>query len=177
MLARVRNTGAVAGSTGETEGAVFGPSVHRLVLPLPPSANKLWINRSNGSGRSVTKAYERWRAEAAWRLRLQWRGPPLRCSLGIIVEFDRPLTGQKCDVDNRVKPLLDALSCSPKQFGVIVDDSQIIVSAQCWREATGSGDGLQAHIALFPLENFNLAFRCIGSGGGFLLDLNDARKD
>ena len=86
-----------------------------LILPLPNSANTHWRH-----GRGITY--------------LSKQGREFRHSIKQLITVDNPMTGRlevkieiyprdkrKTDIDNRIKPLLDAL----QHAGVFEDDSQI----------------------------------------------------
>ena len=86
-------------------------------LPMPPSANKIWraVN-----GRVIKSAeYRKWIKEAAVAIRTnenyrQFKGD---CHVGI----DVPRIRSNMDLDNRIKPALDALQAA----GVIENDSSV----------------------------------------------------
>jgi Holliday junction resolvase RusA-like endonuclease len=84
-----------------------------LSLPVPPSVNALYRNVPR-RGRVKTRAYRQWLNSAGWEIQLQRQG----CiGAGFEVEITLPLK-TRGDIDNRVKPTLDALT----KFGVIRDD-------------------------------------------------------
>ena len=93
--------------------------VCRLLLPIPPSVNNLFVNKRTG-GRVKAAAYKAWLAEAWWEIKLQRppHHPPLVTCLRVLIEA--PL-GQNRDLDNALKPILDALV----KMGVIADDSLV----------------------------------------------------
>jgi Holliday junction resolvase RusA-like endonuclease len=77
-----------------------------VVLPVPPSVNNSYRN-VEGKGRAKTKRYRDWRKNAVLAIYAQVRadrrvGGPIR------VEIDLPRTC-RLDIDNAIKPLLDAL--------------------------------------------------------------------
>jgi Holliday junction resolvase RusA-like endonuclease len=83
-----------------------------LSLPVPPSTNALFTAISKR--RIKTRAYRRWLDSAGWEIQLQKQG----CmGAGFECEITLPLS-TRGDIDNRVKPALDALT----RFGVIRDD-------------------------------------------------------
>lgn len=88
-------------------------------VPIPPTVNH--AVGQNGKGRFLTKAYK----EFCWDVASEWsRVKPLGWDplsrFGILIELHFE-TRRKCDIDNRVKPLLDALT----RAGVWSDDSQV----------------------------------------------------
>ncbi len=95
-------------------------------LPLPPSMNHYWLTRViPGKNRAMTyissegQAYKE-AVAIAWRKKNGWPPEPLTGRLRLLVSLsfrDR----RECDLDNRVKPLQDALA------GAVVfdNDSQI----------------------------------------------------
>lgn len=88
-------------------------------LPYPPSVNHLW--RRSRTATYLSQQGRQYRAavcEAAARQQLQGERIEGRLAVDIVVH---PPTRAKCDLDNRVKALLDSLM----HAGVIVDDSQV----------------------------------------------------
>ncbi|MEK6591517.1 MAG: RusA family crossover junction endodeoxyribonuclease [Pseudomonadota bacterium] len=88
-----------------------------FTLPMPPSANNMFIN--TGRGRARSEAYNAWINEAGWELRRQ-RVPKLKGRVRVNIRLERPSVG-KADVDNRIKPVLDLL----QTMGVLTDDSLV----------------------------------------------------
>jgi crossover junction endodeoxyribonuclease RusA len=82
-----------------------------LVLPYPPSANRLW--RAGRGHVHLSPAYTQWLDEAGWHVAEQRRGHirgPYRLGIAAL-RFDR----RKRDLDNLIKPINDRL-------GVVEDD-------------------------------------------------------
>jgi crossover junction endodeoxyribonuclease RusA len=102
-----------------------------LALPMPPSANNLWANVP-GKGRVRTKQYRRWREDAGWSIRAA-RVPKVAGRVAIRIHAGLP--GRKRDLDNLVKPILDALT----SFGVIEDDCLANRIAVEWSAGVASG--------------------------------------
>lgn len=87
----------------------------RLILPMPPSANRLW--RIAGRSMIKTQHYREWMAKAADGVTYQLGGRPaiswFSVSIGLPVS--------RRDPDNGIKPLLDAL----QQGGAIENDGKL----------------------------------------------------
>lgn len=84
-------------------------------LTVPPSANKLTVNRRSG-GRHKSEQYESWIEEAGWMLRAQ-RARPIAGKVRIGLELSK---ASGLDLDNCLKPTLDLLV----KNRVIEDDQQ-----------------------------------------------------
>lgn len=95
----------------------------RLVLPIPPSANNLFVNRGGKlhGGRRRGIPYKLWLHEAQWAVKLQCGlfVPPLFDGI-VAVDILAPLNRRR-DLDNALKALLDLLV----RQGVIRDDNLI----------------------------------------------------
>lgn len=94
--------------------------VARVVLPFPPSLNNAFSQASNGR-RFATRAYTSWCNAAVLLMRsakLASAAGPVAISIRI-----RPPDNRRRDIDNLVKPILDALV----KAGVIADDHAGIV--------------------------------------------------
>lgn len=116
-------------------------------VPIPPTINHAVGSR--GKCRFLTKAYK----EFLWDVAERWAkvkpagwDPLARAGVTIDLHFK---TRQKCDIDNRVKPLLDALTRS----GVWSDDSQVdeILVTRCDVDK----DNPRADIKLFSGKRFD----------------------
>jgi crossover junction endodeoxyribonuclease RusA len=86
-----------------------------VLLPYPPSANRLWRNVP-GKGTLKSGHYRLWLAEALASLRAQ-RAPTLKGSYQLTISATPP-DRRKRDLDNIAKPISDAL----KDAGVIEGD-------------------------------------------------------
>lgn len=80
-----------------------------LSLPMPPSVNAMYVNRSKSGmrGRMISKEYAAWRKEADGAL---WRQKPLPSFPGkvaVLLVFQQP-KGLR-DLDGCIKPVLDYL--------------------------------------------------------------------
>jgi Holliday junction resolvase len=88
----------------------------RIALPLPPSANNMFVN-VRGKGRVRSENYKSWSRTAGLLIRAQRPGRfdvPVR----VRIEVNHP-RGLGFDIDNRIKAILDALV----QYGLLIDDS------------------------------------------------------
>ena len=103
------------------------PALPRLVLPLPPSVNHMFVHRQgpHGRRRALARPAREWRAVAearvaAWRAAVGWPGP---AADKLVVRFwiywpDR----RRRDADNLLKLSQDALVAG----GVVADDRWIL---------------------------------------------------
>jgi Holliday junction resolvase RusA-like endonuclease len=88
-----------------------------LNIMMPPSANNMFVNNPHG-GRFRSAQYDGWLSEAGWMLAAQKPGR-IAGGFEIDVLIPRPTRKGKCDLDNRLKPILDLLT----KHRVIADDS------------------------------------------------------
>lgn len=93
-----------------------------LTIPRPPSLNGIYANRSGG--RLKTSEYKKWREVAAWEIKAQ-RPKPFIGNITVSLEVGKPRRG---DIDNRIKPVLDAL----QEAGVIENDSKVDKITAWW---------------------------------------------
>jgi Holliday junction resolvase RusA-like endonuclease len=94
-------------------------------FPLPPTANHARIALR---GRLVTSAeYRRWLLDAAWEIKAGLGGKPALTGPCVVV-LTFPRLRANADLDNRIKPSLDALQTS----GVVVNDKQFIDIRAVW---------------------------------------------
>ena len=95
-----------------------GEPACRLTLPVPPSANNLFVNRRFGRGRARSPAYEVWVRTAGWTGKLQWleqSSPRVTEGARVLIEAG---VNHTRDLDNLAKPILDLLV----SLGIIDDD-------------------------------------------------------
>lgn len=88
-----------------------------IVLPLPPSANNIYENA--GKGRRISDAYAAWRAAAVSMIK---RNVPMGDA--VIGKFEVRITvpaKMQGDIDNRIKPVVDALVKSNR----VLDDHNL----------------------------------------------------
>lgn len=111
--------GGAGGAHGE--GAVTPAASSSIMLPLPPTANHMWVHTGKQHFRSPQ--YVAWLTECGWRI-TSTRFP--RFSGRFCVEIDLPAK-MRGDIDNRSKCALDLLV----RQGVVTDDrfcDRLIVS-------------------------------------------------
>ena len=109
-----------------------------VILPAPPSANAMYII-VNGK-RVKSKRYVYWRSSVGYLLLARFRQMPHKTPLRVEL---RAAVSRRRDIDNLIKPTLDALQAC----GVIHDDrwvDSIIMS-----RVTGSGRLADGDIELF----------------------------
>lgn len=94
-------------------------------FPPPPSANTL---RAVSRGRLInSKEYRKWLLDAFWSIRGSTPMPPvIETPCAVSLKF--PKLRANADLDNRIKPSLDALQKS----GVIKDDKLVIRIMAQW---------------------------------------------
>ena len=103
-----------------------------LTIPVPPSVNGAWRNVP-GKGRVRTGAYKTWATAAGWAVKAQHPGAqPMLGDLSVSIRIKRPRKG--CDVDNRIKPILDLLT----SMSIIGDDSQVVRVSCEWADVEGA---------------------------------------
>lgn len=98
-------------------------------LPTPISANHLFANVP-GRGRVKTKAYENWQSTAALTIVATVRADR-RIGGKVAVSIELPATC-RLDIDNAVKPILDALVRSRR-----IDDDRNVARLEVTRGGTG----------------------------------------
>lgn len=92
----------------------------RITLPVPPSVNKMYFNVP-GRGRVKTKEYALWKSAAVAMILAQTRGQKrIAGHFGVRLNLPHKMRG---DLDNRIKPILDALVESER-----VDDDRNVQS-------------------------------------------------
>lgn len=88
-----------------------------LALPLPPTANNCYP--TVGKRRVLSSEAKRFRLAVLYEVMRRPRQPQLSGRLALEVSFCFP-TNARTDLDNRIKPLQDAL----QEAGVFADDCQ-----------------------------------------------------
>ena len=104
-------------------------------LRRPPSVNALFAN-IGGKGRVKTAAYRAWVSEAAWEIRLAARAYRIEGRFGIVIVLGA-CPGHSPDVDNMIKPIVDALV----RAGVTADDRDLdgVIAVRSGRGAFVAG--------------------------------------
>lgn len=133
-------------------GASVKPTIINLTT-APPSLNNLFQNRRHKAdvfsigdlqvrtagtkqkarfGRTMSKEYAAWRADAGWELKAQW---PAKHAGPVRIEISVGESSSGADGDNLLKPLLDLLVTHQ----IIVDDSKKYVKGFTfdWRQLPG----------------------------------------
>lgn len=85
----------------------------RIALPYPPSIWDMYVGW--GKTRRLSPEYQKWREDAGFFIR--GRGLPIDQPFSAHIALRRP--NKRQDVDNRAKPVLDAL----QHYGVIKNDN------------------------------------------------------
>lgn len=117
--------------------------MHIYHLPVPPSANNLFINMP-GTGRIKSSKYRKWLVEAGHKLNVQ-RPRPVVGPAKVEIIAARPNASR--DLDNIIKPTLDLLV----RHGVLKDDRNVLAIAAEWSSADLTG----MSVSVQPLERPN----------------------
>lgn len=129
ILAARTVDGKVVRRVTVTPAAVVTRGELRLEIGWPPSINSYWqlgLNRKTGA-RILKMSAEGKRFNKATKIavRQQFDAAPIECRVAVLIEAWAPTAGpygnDGWDVDNREKPLLDALT----KAGLWVDDKQV----------------------------------------------------
>ena len=109
------------------------PSEHAAAfdveLPMPPSLNGAYFNLVKG-GRAKTESYSAWSVDAVSKITQaipMWKRVGGPVSVSILLP-----KGMRGDVDNRIKPVLDALVKSGR-----IDDDRNVVKVSAAKELVG----------------------------------------
>lgn len=98
----------------------------QVTLPVPPTLNNAYRNVP-GKGRVKTREYGAWLAPAIIIIRASVRtAKAVRGPLHIAIRLPLKMRG---DIDNRIKPILDALVKSGR-----IDDDRNVRWLTVWRE-------------------------------------------
>jgi Holliday junction resolvase RusA-like endonuclease len=121
-----------------------GRAPHRretLTTATPPSVNHAWVNVA-GKGRMRSAKYNVWLRETGWTIRA---ARILKITGHVAIRIRAGVPDRRRDLDNIVKPLLDALTT----FGVIEDD------AFCHRLAAEWSLGVKAGLVEIEIRQFS----------------------
>lgn len=102
-----------------------------FTITPPPSANKLW--RYTGGRPLKSREYRQWMKVAQMEILLQRNAgtPALSGPVEVLISMKR--MRKNADLDNRIKPTLDALESG----GAIVNDKQIVKLSAEWATHDG----------------------------------------
>ncbi|CAE7205085.1 unnamed protein product [Symbiodinium microadriaticum] len=138
-----RQTAEIIAGLSRGRGTTMTPPLSPiLTLPMPPSANHLFITQSHGRGktrRSKSMKYRGWISEAGWAIRAQGSPQFYGSRFKVTYAFERPTDKIKRDVENRIKAVSDLLV----SHAVIEDDSLIESITAEWRDGI---EGVQVFI-------------------------------
>lgn len=99
-------------------------------ITVPPTANKLW--KPVNYMLVKTAAYRKWMNAAGWEVKLQRKGlPSIQGPVAVSISLRRPRAN--ADLDNRIKPSIDALQAG----GAIENDKQITSIYAAWADHDG----------------------------------------
>jgi crossover junction endodeoxyribonuclease RusA len=120
-----------------------GEPAARFTVPIPPSANTLFVNIAGqvigGATRAKGKTYRAWATQAGWEIKRQ-RVPYFDRPVRVLIEMD---IQRNHDIDNRIKPILDVLqNTGVLQNDNLVDDLRIV----------RAGSKKEATISIWPLR-------------------------
>lgn len=114
----------------------------RIVLPFPPSVNRLW-RTTKGGGVYRSPKYAEWRRLAMWQIAGQAKGKRISGPYKLTILAVRP-DKRKRDLGNLEKAISDILV------------SQNIVEDDClceWIEARWVSNGPECEVRIEPLED------------------------
>ena len=113
-----------------------------LILPFPPSVNRLW--RATKGGRVYrSQKYVEWRTRAMWQISLQAKGKTIDGPYKLTILAVKP-DKRKRDIGNLEKAVSDIL-VSQK----IVEDDSLCE----WLEARWVSEGPECRIIIEPIED------------------------
>lgn len=113
----------------------------RIVIPLPPSTNNLFVNTNGGRGitRVKSKKYRDWLKAAGWSARIAAGSAHFTQAVRVLVEID---LARNRDLDNALKPVLDLLV-----WVKILDDDNLVDDLRIVR----SGSKTEAVVSIWPI--------------------------
>lgn len=101
-------------------------------IKMPPTANKIWRVRK-GSVPYKSEEYRAWRTEAAWDIAAQRGGNSIEGPCKVEISARRPRAN--ADLDNRIKPILDAL----QDGGAFANDNAVHEISAKWADLNHNG--------------------------------------
>jgi crossover junction endodeoxyribonuclease RusA len=88
-----------------------------LDLPMPPSANSMWVHA--GQRHYLSKGYKEWGVTCiALGMLHGWHKHQVKGKFTAVIILNRSKARKGSDADNRIKPLLDLL----QRLGVVEND-------------------------------------------------------
>lgn len=103
--------------------------MNTYTIDVPPSANAIW---RNVKGRTLkSRLYRQWLDKARWMIFSQHDGEPLAGPTTVQISLRRPRAN--ADLDNRIKPTLDALQSGK----AIANDKQVTSIHAAWADHDG----------------------------------------
>jgi len=113
-----------------------------LILPFPPSVNRLW--RATKGGRVYrSPKYTEWRTRAMWQISLQAKGKKVEGPYKLTIHAVKP-DKRKRDIGNLEKAVSDILVSQ----NIVEDDSLCE-----WIEARWVNEGPECLIKIEPIED------------------------
>lgn len=144
----------------------------RLTLPLPPSVNDMFLDRTNSRGRRpLSPKYRDWKMQARWRIKAAEQ-QPISGAVIMFAGFDR--VNMRADCDNRIKPLQDAI----KDAGLIKDDSRIVSPVAWWTRPNDPARPV-VNVLIVPAASLTAHFSIEARGkfGAWTVDLFNAERE
>jgi crossover junction endodeoxyribonuclease RusA len=114
----------------------------RIILPFPPSVNRLWRASKTG-GVYKSDKYATWSTHAKWSVREQVRSKKLEGPFKLTILAVRP-DKRRRDLDNLFKATLDCLQAA----GVVADDCNAV-----WLEARWVEKGPECELILEDMSD------------------------
>lgn len=163
------NPGPGRGGVRQQAGAAAAaPACTTLVVPAPPSANRIWRSTPGSTQPRRSKEYLTWLNEAGWMIREQMaRGDCEKVSGRVVVLIGVERESLNADIDNRCKAMLDLLV---KQK-VIDDDRYVTGVALAWMPR-GAKKAPQCRVVIAPAVSTTVLFHPSpdGATGGWFID-------